>query len=728
MRLPISHSLLVLLASLSAIAHAQEDRWGLCVASPRWTVSAPLPDATDDAIHFNADNADIEATGLTTLTGDVRMTHRDQTLTADRVVFDKDTQQLTAEGDVILVSPELAVRGPRAESNLETGQARVDEAVYYMADLHGRGAADLIERPDDDTVVLHGASYTTCDEGHEAWLISASRVKLDQAEAEGTAHHAVLRVGRVPVMYTPWISFPIGDERKSGFLAPSFGNSGKRGFELEIPYYWNIAPNYDATLSPRYMSRRGTQLNTEFRYLTERSNGNLQFAWLDDSVYEDERWLGRFRNTTRPANRTEIDIDVNGVSDDTYFDDLDNSLDVISTTHLERRIDARWWWDYGSLRVRAQGYQTIDETLTPSQYPYRRLPQVLFQGGVPDGGLGLDYELRTEWVRFDQDDRLTGERLDFMPAVSLPLRSPGAFLEPRVAWRYTAYRLDDSLPEDQREPDRSVPTYSLDSGLIFERQASARTRQTLEPRLFYVYTPYRDQDVLPVFDTAELDFSFAQLFREDRFSGADRVADANQLSVALTTRYIDTASGRERLRASIGEIFYFEDRRVTLPGEPVETREESDLAAELGARLGDYWKVDASVLWDPETEQTDRSSARIQYRRDTQHVINLGHQYREGDFDQAEVSFGWPLTRRWKGVGRWVYDLEGNRDLETLGGIEYESCCWKLRLVGRNYVTDNGTEYNNAIYAQLVLKGLAGVGQDIEDLLEEGILGYDVKD
>ena len=728
MRLPTAHTLLVLLASLPAFAHAQEDRWGLCAAAPEWTVVAPLPEIPDEAIRFNADNADIEATGLATLTGDVRMTHGDQTLIAERVTYDRRTQELTAEGNVSLVSPELAMRGPRMETNVETGEARVESAEYFMAELHGRGNADSIERPDENTVVLHGASYTTCDEGREAWLLSASRVKLDQAEAEGTAHHAVLRVGKLPVMYTPWISFPIGDARKSGFLAPSFGDSGKRGFEFQLPYYWNIAPNYDATFSPRYMSRRGTQLNGEFRYLTESSGGDLQLAWLDDDLYEDDRWLGRFRNTTRPTRDSRIDIDLNGVSDDTYFDDLDSSLDVISTTHLERRADARWWWDYGSLLVRAQGFQTIDETLTTTQHPYRRLPQVLFEGGVPDAGLGLDYTLRTEWVRFDHDENLTGERVDFLPAVSLPLRTPGAFIEPRAAWRYTSYRLDDSLPADQREPDRSVPTYSLDSGLIFEREASAGTRQTLEPRLFYVYTPYRDQDDLPVFDTAELDFSYAQLFREDRFSGADRVADADQLSVALTTRFIDTATGRERLRASIGEVFYFDDRRVTLPGELPQTDGESDLAAEVGARLGDFWKIDGSLLWNPEAEQTNRSSARIQYRPDSQRVVNLSHRYRRDDFEQAELSFGWPLTRRWNGVGRWVYDLDGDRDLEVLGGLEYESCCWKLRLVGRNYVTDNGTEYNSAVYVQLVLKGLAAVGQDIEDLLEEGILGYDVTD
>jgi len=721
----------LLLASLTYPAHAQDDasgRWGLCAGLPDWAQMPPLPDSLDAATRFTADAAEMQRDGLATLTGDVVMHHGEQTVFADRMVFEEATGRMEAEGNLSMVSPELAVRGTRMESNLDTGQGSILETEYYLPPQHGRGEATRIDRPDDDTLVLHDATYTTCDPGKNHWLLSASRVTLDEPEGEGRASHVVLRLANLPVMYMPWISFPITEERKSGFLAPSIGNSDKRGFELETPYYWNIAPNYDATFTPRYMSDRGLQLNGGFRYLTPRSNGDLQLAWLDDDLYQDDRWQGRWRNTTRPSARTRLDIDLNGVSDKQYFDDLDTSLDVVSTTHLQQRADARWYFDQGDLLLRVQNYQTVSETLTSVQYPYRRMPQLLLNAGIPDGALGLDYGLRAEWVQFDHDDRVTGSRLDLKPSIGLPLRTPGSFLEPRVTGRYTAYRLDDSVPEDAREPDRFVPTASIDSGLIFEREASARTLQTLEPRLFYLYTPYRDQDDLPLFDTGELTFTFAQLFREDRFSGPDRVGDANQLSLALTSRFLDTASGRERFRASIGQILYFEDREVTLPGQPQDSRSQSDLAAELGARLGDHWRMDGSLLWDPETEQTARGSTRIQYRRDGQHVVNLGYRYRQDDIEQAELSFGWPLARRWNAVGRWIYALDDNRDLEMLGGVEYDSCCWKARFVARSYVTDGGTEYNDAIYFQLVLKGLTGVGQKIDELLEEGILGYELQD
>ena len=342
--------------------------------------------------------------------------------------------------------------------------------------------------------------------------------------------------------------------------------------------------------------------------------------------------------------------------------------------------------------------------------------------------LGLDYSLNTEWVQFQHNDLVTGTRLDVMPGISLPLVTPGAFAIPSIKGRYTAYQLDDSLPADQREPDRSVSIFSLDSGLIFERSASQRTRQTLEPRLFYLYVPYMAQDDLPVFDTNEYDFSFGQLFREERFSGPDRVSDADQLTLALTTRVLDNASGRERFRASLGQILYFEDRRVTLPGKPVETREESDLAAELAATLGRHWSARGSLLWDPETEQTSRASTRIQYRRHGEQVINLGHRFRDDDFEQGELSFAWPVAQRWSSVGRWVYDIDNRRSQEAMAGLEYESCCWAARLVSRRYITDGGTEYNNGVYFQLVLKGFTSVGNDIEDLLEEGILGYELND
>ncbi|MEJ2347081.1 MAG: LPS assembly protein LptD, partial [Gammaproteobacteria bacterium] len=588
-----------------------------------------------------------------------------------------------------------------------------------------RGKADKVEKVNASITRLQGATYSTCPAGRKDWELRAQQVELDQATGEGRAKDVTLRLGRVPVLYAPSLSFPIDDRRKSGFLAPSIGNSSTSGAEIGIPYYWNIAPNRDATVSARVLSKRGLQLGGEYRYLTSNSRGTVSADYLpNDRVYGQDRYLFAYRQQGHYASHWRTDVDFNQASDTQYFQDLGSSLSTASATSLDRRVDLRYDNGPWSALARLQSLQQLGATAEP----YARLPQLLVRADLPDPRHPLTYHLYGEAVRFaPKDNAVNGTRLDLYPGLSLNLRGASWFATPTISVRHTQYALDNTAPGAPSDPSRTTPIFSLDSGVYFDRDVHWGGRsliQTLEPRLYYLYVPYRNQSQLPVFDTTSLDFSFQQLFRPNRFVGADRQGDANQLTLALTSRFLDPRGGRELLRASLGEIVYFRHREVTLPAGSPATGSRSDVVGEVAAALARHATVSATLQWDPTAGAADRSVVRYHYQPDRQHIVNVEYRYRRDLLKQTDISALWPLGRRWNGIARWNYSLQDRRTLEAIGGVEYDSCCWALRLVARRYVTADQGKQNTAIYLQLVLKGLTSVGRGVDDLLEHGILGY----
>jgi LPS-assembly protein len=723
--------LLILIPLLACAGQVQaqtapENRWLLC-GQPE--TLPPLPPLSGDpqAIYLTADHANLDPKGMSLLQGNVLLRRGDQQLRADQVHLDARSQQITATGEIMLRDSNLMLRSKSISYNLKSQEGSLGQTSYLYGPEHAHGQASEVKREGPGLTVLREASYTTCNPGHEDWLLTAGKVRLDQQSGTGTARNVVLRFKHVPILYTPWITFPIDSRRKSGLLPPSIGTSGNNGTEVRIPVYLNLAPNYDATVAAHYMGLRGTQLQTEFRYLTRHNRGSIYYEDLpQDQQTKTERSLLNFHDIGHYGSHFRSALIYNGASDSNYFQDFGTSLSLASTQFLERRADLTYQTSAWSLLTRAQAYQTVDSTILPADRPYQRLPQLLFQGGLPDQAGGLDYHLRTEWVQFVRPDSLQGSRLDVMPTISLPLSGSSWFFKPAVKYRYTGYQLDKPVSGyDTRTPNRSLFTSSLDTGLIFQRRAWGNTYQTLEPRLYYVYTPYVDQADLPVFDTGLAYFDFGQLFQDDRFIGADRVGDANRLTAALTTRLLSGSNGRELLHASIGQISYFSDRKVTLPDQTVEARARSNLAGELGAHFGDYWQASGSILWNPYTDQSEQGTARIGYDKDDAHIFNLAYRYLQNDFEQTDLSFIWPVTARWRTVGRWNYSLKDKRDLETLAGLQYDSCCWAVRIVARRYVTPTTGKYNDAVYLQLVLKGLGALGDNIDSVLKQGIQGYE---
>ncbi len=730
---------------VASAAGAEETDWQLCGES---TIQAAVvgPAEEDSYIHLksNQANFDLNASSQLTLksnqanfdlnassqlTGNVEARQDSQYLRADYADYIHKDAYLRAQGNVLFSDQGLNLSGNLAELYLDSKQARFDKPEYSFAPLHARGAANQIRRPSQDLLILDNATYTTCNPGSNDWLLSANRITLDRETGDGTGHGVVVRFMHIPFMYTPWIRFPIDERRKSGLLAPRVGYSNDSGAELEIPYYWNIAPNLDATLAARYLSKRGAQFKPEFRYLTQNNSGIVNLEYLDDDDYGDERYFAVLKHQSKLPLHFTGNLDYKKVSDENYFEDLGNSLSIASTTHLERQANLRYSDAYWRFMARVQDYQTLDESITEASRPYRRLPEISLDGRFLDGPAGFDVLWESEWVSFDRDQRVMGDRYDLALTLKRPFVAPGYFLTPAVSWRETGYKLENiegTAFASEASPRRGLPVASLDSGLIFERiAANGNSAQTLEPRLHYLYVPFENQADIPLFDTSELDFSFTQLFRNNRFSNADRLADANQLSAALTTRFIDLGDGHQTFSASVGQIFYFEDRKVTLNNTaPIETH-RSDLAAELSLNLHDRWLAQAGMLRDTELEQTSRSSVRLRYQSEQNRIINLAHRYRRDDFEQTDLAFAWPLGQRWRILGRWNYDLIEERDLEALAGIEYESCCWTFRVAGRRYLNDSEDEYNESIQAQLILKGLSQIGSPLGELLESGILGYE---
>jgi LPS-assembly protein len=520
----------------------------------------------------------------------------------------------------------------------------------------------------------------------------------------------VLRFRNVPFFYFPYARFPISEERLSGFLYPTIGNSDKLGAQFQIPYYWNIAPNYDATVTPWYMGKRGTMLKTEFRYLHKINQGELLANYLskDKEYLDEDRSAFRWQHTGNPFKRWSTSVDYSRVSDTDYLLDFGNSLNATSTTHLTQQGKVIYGAANWQFTVNAQGFQTLSGSI-----PYKRLPQLLLQSRLPELDNRLHYGLDAEWVQFDHSDNIVqGQRLDIYPSLSLPLRKDAGFLIPKLTYRYTQYELTEVTPGSDPSPSRSLPTVSLDSGLFFDRDtqvAGTALQQTLEPRLYYVYTPYRDQDDLPVFDTQQSRFNINEPVKADFFDGSDRVEDANRLTALLATRYISQNSGAELFMAGIGQIYYFDDRLVTLPGGSPQTQPRSSIIATLTTRPTDRWLFHYDTEWNPETEQFDRNNADLTYSYKTRLKFKLAYRFERTVLETAEAGFDWQLNPSWRFHGREIYDLINKRNQEAELGLRYDSCCWGVAFSAKErFITDLEPQ-DRSFYLEVELKGLSSL-------------------
>ncbi len=683
------------------------------------------------------------------LEGNVALRRGDQFLGTDHMVFDSEKNTYVAEGNVRYQDSGIRIIAQRASGNQADDTHQIEDLQYQLIERRGNGGAERIEMSGEHGSLIN-STYSTCPPQEQHWKLVAGRIDVDSEEGFAVARNARLRIGSVPVLYMPWFKFPIDDRRHTGLLMPSISNSNRNGFDIRQPIYLNLAPNYDLTLSPRLMSRRGASLGSEFRYLEERGAGVIRAVYMpDDKLRERDRYsfnAGAYRNLSR---NWRIAGDVNYFSDTRYLEDFNNTSFGNAYYNVRSEIGLYGRGTFWSASLTADYYQLTDHTLTRASLPYNRLPRAIFNWEQPVGSLfrvGMESEAvrfrHVDWRQIDADYQPYGpnipypggSRLDLKPWVSLPLSGASWFVEPKFAWRHTAYQLDDALARNidaanpQRSPSRSLPIFSLDAGLQFEREfqrAGKHYLQTLEPRLFYLNVPYRNQDHLPIFDTRGMTFSWGQLFRDNRYTGPDRQSDANQITTAITTRILRDSDGFERLSASLGQIHYLEDLRIGASGsEPAVRKGGSAWVADATWAPSDRWQIGASYQWDPKEHRKDLVAVRGRYLMKDDGIVNLAYRYRRDVLEQADFSFVYPINPTWSLVGRYYYSIKDQQGLESLGGVQWDSCCVSARLLARRYIRNREGEFNNSIMLEIEFKGLGSAGQNAKRTLRHAILGY----
>jgi LPS-assembly protein len=712
--------------------------FALAAAAP----AAAQTGAQDRPAQKEADRTTIEADiieGVSDLEvsarGSAEIRRDDMTIFGETLRYNRELGRTEADGGVRLQRGADRFFGPRLYYNTLDDTGVFESPTYLLErDRTARGTAERIEFLGRERYRLINANYTTCRPGQEDWRLEARELELDFEEEEGTARSPRLRFFDTTILASPWAVFPLGDRRRSGLLTPYYAQTSTRGLEFGIPYYWNIAPEHDATFTPVFMAKRGFQLKNQLRYLERPYAGELKFEYLpDDSVFGASREGVSWQHSHNFPRNVVAQIDYNKVSDDRYFVDLASQVKQVSVGNLPQDGNVTHSGSFGrapyTVQARLQRFQTLQDPLAPIVPPYARLPQLNFSTVYNDLGKSVNTGLPVEYVRFSHPTLVEGARTQLNPVVSTTVLTPGWFLTPKAGLRHVSYALNRAEAGQPQAPQLTVPWMSVDSGLAFERDLrlfGEGSLQTLEPRLFYVYVPYRNQDSIPIFDTALADFNYAQLFTENRFVGGDRFGDANQATLAVTSRFLQP-SGQEAVRATIGQRYYFADERVGLtPTSPLRTTTDSDILASIGMRLGRRWSFDTATQYNRHQQRGERYSAAARYSPEIAKVLNASYRFQRDVLKQIDVSGQWPLTPGWYGVGRYNYSIQDKRLLEGLAGFEYNAGCWVFRAVVQRIQAASQVA-STAFIFQLEFNGIGTIGTDeAVELLKRNVPGYSV--
>lgn len=741
---------------------------------------------SNGAVIIEGDRLEVALDRSMTSLGNASLKAGGNVILGDRIEFDEQNRMTHSVGHASIESDDSLIKGPSFHLNLDDSTGEMPDASFFMykplinisplgslgEKLYGQNPAlnnDLMSgvvdknmkpvnvdmqpttesketgeakkvssRGDAQMLFFEGESkkrllksrYTTCEVGLDDWYIKSGQLKIDDETKTAVATNATVEFKGVPILYTPWINFPYANQRKSGLLAPTWGTTTKSGFEVLAPFYWNISPNMDATLSLRELSKRGLQYQGEFRYLEENFSGidNIEYLPSDNASSKD-RYFAKIKHQQNFGNGWSGGVDIAKVSDDQYFSDLSTHIITTSQVNLLQQANLNYSgnvWQFGAL---AQKYQTLDKV----SYPYQRMPQLTLNGSKDwDWGTA---RIQNQLTRFESDPNSTlavkaGTRFSTYPSISLPIARPYGYITPKIGINYTSYNLDNIdvafTNNYDKSADRTLPIFSVDSGLFFERDTrivSHNYTQTLEPRLFYVYIPNQDQSRLPVFDTGLSDLNMGTMFIENQYTGSDRINNANQLSISVSSRMIDADTGEQRLAATVGQRFYFEDQKVGLPGETLRVGASSDIIAVATAHLINKWNIDAAWQYNTDTGETIKSNLGTRYNPEPGKVLNLSYRFTKDNLEQINLSSQWPLGRSYYGLARMNYSFRENKMIEGLAGIEYDAGCWQSRFVVQRVQTATA-DANYAMFFQLELGGMASIGSNPLQLINRNIPGY----
>jgi len=657
---------------------------------------------------------------------DVEVSQCDTAVKADQATYYVIDDLIEASGHVKMMRFGDLYTGDELKLKMDTGTGYMLDPTYHLASNNAQGQAKRIDFEGDDHAKVIDGSYSTCEGPDPDWYLKSSTMDIDRGRDTGSASHAVLYFDDWPILWAPEMPFPLSDARKSGFLAPTVGGSNRGGLDIETPYYFNIAPNRDLTLFPNFITQRGVQIGADMRYLEPTFNGETKLEILPhDAATGTDRWaISSVQNTVLAPGLT-FNWNLNAASDDNYPNDFTRTITTAAQRLLGRGVDLTYAQPFWYASLRATGYQVLQDPLAPITQPYDRLPQFLFHAGRQDVG-GFDWSTDFEAVRFWQPDMVEGDRYTFTPSLAYPMIAPGGFLTPKLSFNLTKYDLQDQAQGTPGQFTRSVPTFSLDSGLIFERDTELFGRdftQTLEPRLFYVRTPYRDQSLIPNFDSADADVSYAQLFNTNRFIGGDRIGDANQVTAAVVTRFIE-ASGEERARFAIGQRFAFNQEEVTLPGELPASTSKSDLLFSALGRFSALLSGSADIDYSESTHSVNQANLVMRWQPGPKKLFNV--QYLrdvQNGVQQFDTSGQWPILQRWYAVGRVDYSVPDHKIVQGLMAVEYKADCWVFRFGGQHTQTATAVSSTSTFF-QLELNGFAQLGSNALEAIRLNVPGY----
>lgn len=717
--------------------------------------------------------AEVYDSEIRTFTGDVQMSRADQQSTSKSANYDSVSDVLDLNGNVFYHDEGVAMHSESAMLKLASDQAKLRDVQFISPTTPLRGKAQAYFRESKTLSNYKDVAYTSCRPGNQDWVIHASDLEMDKISGKGTAKHTWLEFKGLPVFYSPVLSFPIDNRRQSGFLAPSFGSTKYSGFRVAAPYYWNIAPNYDATFTPRELSKRGPLFSTLFRHMNEQSQSKVGVEFMPyDSELKTTRYLGSIQNSTTITPNINSNLDLNYVSDQTYFAELGSALSFANINYLKSSADVSYINQDVNFTTAMVNYQSINTTISDATLPYRTLPRVNlnlnheFKSIVP-----LVTNMENEYVYFQQSNLVNGQRMHTRPSISTPLTNASSFFTPKLSLDYTQYALNNITSTNliasgitssnaSNSISRTLPVFSADSGLFFERDlniANGAFTHTLEPRLFYLYIPTTNQSNIPVFDSAQYDFQYGAMFRENSFSGTDRIQNANQVTTALTSRLIDS-SGLERLNLNVGEIFYFQDRQESLPSEGTPNQvayfnqqSYSNVVTDLTSQLSKQISFVSGMQWNPVRNDFERLKAGLHYRTETNTLFNARYYNRKNplipyvspdivttDIQETDLSARYPVYDNWSLMARWQYSLLLKKSQDTFFGIEKENCCWRFRIALRRYINNisstNSTPNSaigttpgtpqNGIFFEFELKGITSLGDAMDEFLGRELYGY----
>jgi LPS-assembly protein len=733
------------LAGLWVLPPSASAQQGLQLKTQPTLILVPPSLKEDVPLFIDADRLQGRQQGDIEAEGSVRLRRRGYAAHADWLRYEQPTQEINAEGSVRMEIGADVLEGPRLRFNLGTERGEMDRPSYTLhqapvvagerqvfreADARGTAERLLFEGPGQYRA--ERTEYTTCSPGNESWYVRARALAIDRDRDVGVARDASIEFMGTTIFYSPYLSFSLHQERKTGFLTPHYGSSSSTGAELTVPFYINIAPDRDATIAPRIMTRRGVLVNGEFRYLepTYRGESHVEVLPNDDARGGEQRWAYQVRHAQSLPSGWDGALRWQRVSDDNYFTDLGTKISQTSQVQLPSDLTVgrvAGWGNAGSYSLDAvvQLWQTLQvDPLTPVTPPYNRLPQISLAAAHQDL-LRTEVDFFGQYSAFDHPTLVSGQRALVYPSLSLPFQAPYAYFTPKAGVTLTRYLIDQNT-SGYVSDDRTVPIFSADSGMTFERPTTlwgTSYFQTLEPRLFYLYVPFRDQSLIPVFDSAQQDINFTTIYAENQFSGWDRINDANQITLGVSSRLIASDTGAQLLRVGVAQRYHFEPQRVTLPGVPARSGDTSDLLAALVGSVAQHWTVDAGLQYETATSQMQRFNIGTRYLPRQGQVLNLSYRETRDVLQQSDISAQWPMGKGWTALGRWNYSFLDHRTLEGLLGAEYNGDCWVLRLVAHRFVTTT-QESQMSYFVQLELNGVSRIGSNPMEALRRNIGGY----